>query len=150
MVVHAPHYVPAVPPNVKVLGLRREHERIERQMGLDEAAMGLGPDPVHHGLERWKHHVEPRRHFRDRQVFLAIEDHLADDLLHPGRAGFRPGTDDDVVVTKLEIVPYPRVEESIVDFPRLRRPCDLFCSHWVPLEYVASLTLTIQRKEVVI
>ena len=44
VVVHAPHHVAAVAADVEVLGLRREAQRIDRQVGLQEAAVGLRLD----------------------------------------------------------------------------------------------------------
>src|SRR3546814_11786483 len=41
VVVHAPGDVAPVPADVDVLGLRREHERIDRQVRLQEAPVRL-------------------------------------------------------------------------------------------------------------
>src|SRR5262249_20656928 len=58
----------------------------------------------------------------DRDIGIAVEQQLADDLLRPGRARFGIGRDDDVVVAKSEIVPHLGIEVVIVDFALLLRP----------------------------
>ena len=49
--------------------------------------------------------IEPGRMFGDLEPLGAVEDQLADDLLHPGGAGLAVGGDDDVVVAEREVVP---------------------------------------------
>ena len=54
-------------------------------------------------------------HLRDWQVFFTIKDKLADDLLHPSRSSFPIGSDDNIIVTKLNVVPDCAVEMMAVD-----------------------------------
>jgi hypothetical protein len=106
MVVHAPHAVAAVATDIDVFGFRLEDEGVERQMGLQETAVLLGDNTRELHLERWQAEVEPRRHVAHRHALsFAFENEIGDNLLHPGGPGLRPGGNDDVVISKLELVP---------------------------------------------
>ena len=70
--------------------------------------------------------VEPRGHRRHLEVRVRAEQHLRDDLLHPGGAGLLVGRDDDVVGAKPEIVPDRRIEVMIVQLSGLARSNDAF------------------------
>ncbi len=124
VVVHAPHHVAAVAPDVEVFRLRREHERVHREMRLQEAAMRLRLDGGQ--LLRLRRHaqVEPRRHLRHLEILATVEQELGDDLLGPGRARLGVGGDDDVVVAEAEVVPDGGVEVVVVQLARLLRPLD--------------------------
>ncbi len=116
MVVHAPDDIASIPANVDVFCLGRKYQRVHRQVGFKEPAVGLAFDLGEFHLFRRNAHVEPWRHFRYGKALLAIEDQLAKDLLNPRRPRLGIGRDDDVVVTKLEVVPDRRVEMVIVKF----------------------------------
>ena len=68
VVPHAPQHVAAVAGDVDVLGLRREHERVDRQVGLQEAPVGLRRDRRQLHLARRHPQVDPGRHLRDVDV----------------------------------------------------------------------------------
>ena len=102
VVVHAPHDVAAVAADVDVLRLRREDERVDRQMRLQEAPVRLRLDHRQLHLLRRHAQVEPGRHLGDRRARpRPSKMQLRDDLLRPGRAGLGVGRDDDVVVAEL-------------------------------------------------
>ena len=79
-------------------------------MGLHEAAMGLRLDAGQLDLVGWDAEIEPGRHIGHRQAFFAIEQQLADNLLHPGGTGLGVGGDDDVIVAKWKIIPDGGIE----------------------------------------
>jgi len=122
VIVHTPDHIPAVARDIDVFRFGRINQRIERQMRLDESAVRLRRE---HGqfdvLGRYAQ-VQPGRHLRDLQTRIAVENQLCDDLLHPGRAGFCIGRDDDVVVPKGKIVPDRRIEMMIMQFSDFDRP----------------------------
>ena len=90
-------------------------------MSLQEPAMGLAFYSRKLDRLRRDPEVQPRGHFRDWQSGLTIENELADDLLYPCRSGLGVGRYNDVIVTKLEVVPNCGIEMVVVNFPRLRR-----------------------------
>jgi len=113
-----------VAPDIDVLGLRREDERVERQVGLDETPVALRLQSAEHLVEREQAHVEPRGIVERGEARGRIHDELADDLLHPSRPRFAPSHDDDVVVPELESVPTRRIENRRLVLAFVTRPGD--------------------------
>jgi hypothetical protein len=72
-------------------------------MRLEEARLGRGAL----GFALPQADLDPGGFVLAVAVRIALEDQLPDDLMHPGGAGFRPSTDDDVVVAHREVVPWP-------------------------------------------
>jgi hypothetical protein len=126
VVVHAPHDVAPVAPDVDVLRLGREDEGIKGEVRLEEPSVRLR---LHHRqlhLLRGNAQVQPRGHLGHLELRVRPQQHLGDDLLHPGRAGLGVGRDDDVVVAEPEVVPDRRIEVVVVQLPRLCWPNDSF------------------------
>src|SRR5258708_8318365 len=75
-------------------------------MRLDEATMGLGPEPGDHLLARRDDPVKPRRQRCERRWQLGgLEDEQGADHLHPGRAALGPGADNDIARPEGESFP---------------------------------------------
>ena len=91
-----------------------EPQGIDRKVSFQETPMGMCLDERELDLLRRHPQVHPRRHLSHLEIGIAIEQELADDLLHPCRASLRIRTDDDVVVAKLEVVPDRRVHVVVV------------------------------------
>jgi len=106
VVVQAPDHVAAVAPDVDVLGVRREHESIHRQVGLDEPAVLLRLECCELYLLGRDAQVEPGREPRDIDALLTIEDELSYDLLDPGRPRLGVGGDHHVIRPEAEFVPH--------------------------------------------
>jgi hypothetical protein len=64
----------------------------------------------------WDAKIKPWGHLGDFQVGIRTVEHLAYDLLHPGRTGLGIGSDDDVIGAKPQIVSDRRIEVMIVKF----------------------------------
>ena len=139
VVVHAPHHVASVATDVDVFRLRREAERVDREVGLEEAPVGLRLDDAA-ASPPWA--APAGRATGDisatSSVRIAVEEELGHDLLHPGRAGLGVGGDDDVVVAEREVVPDRRVEVMVVQLARLPRPLDVLV-HGLPLANAARI-----------
>jgi hypothetical protein len=56
---------------------------------------------------------------------LAVKDELRDDLLHPGGSRLGVGSNDDVIISELQIVPDRGIEVMAVHFPLLAGPFEL-------------------------
>ncbi len=125
VVVGTPDDVAGVAADVDILRPPREHERVDRQVRLDESTMLLRFELRHQRLEREDPHVEPRRAAPGRDAVRRAEQQLADDLLHPRRPGLAERVDDDIVRAKLERVPARRVDDCGLDLASLFRPGDL-------------------------
>src|ERR687894_658517 len=137
VVVHAPHDVAPVAPDVDVLRLGREDEGVDGKVGLHEPPVGLR---LHHrNLHFLGGHaqIEPGRYLRHLEVGIRTQEHLGYDLLGPGGSGLGIGRDDYVVVAKAEVVPHSRVEVVVVQLPALCGPNDGF-GHEPSLSVVAG------------
>ena len=88
VVVQAPHDITPIATDVDIFGPRRVDERVHRQMGFQEAAVGLRLDVGEFHLLGRHPQVEPWRHLRDLEVWIPAKHHLRDDLLHPGGSRF--------------------------------------------------------------
>ena len=115
--------IPVVAGDVDVPGLRAHHERVGRQMGLDDAPVGLSQ---HHlaNLRRHDAHVPPGGDVADPHGGIAMEHELADDLLGPGGARFGVGADHDVPFAEREVVPESGIHVVVVDVAGLPREVD--------------------------
>ena len=94
----APQHVTRIAANENILDLWRKDQGINRQMTLHEPAVGLGLNRGQLNLPRRNAPVDPRAEDGGLHAFRAIKDQLADDLLHPGCAGFGIGGNHDVIV----------------------------------------------------
>src|SRR5215216_2717399 len=122
VVVPAPVAVATVPADEDVLCPWRVDERLDRQMRLEVPTVRLRGS----SLESIRDHSEirPWRAVHSIKVGLSRKDQLADNLLHPGRAGLRPGRNNNVVVPEVEAVPLARVDHPFDKFALLDWPGD--------------------------
>ena len=109
--------------DVEVLRLRREDERVDRQVRLEEPPVRLRLDaPAASPPSAARADRATATSPRPSRSAVAVEQQLRDDLLHPGRARLGVGRDDDVVVAESKIVPDRRVEVVVVELARLPGP----------------------------
>src|SRR5579864_8075274 len=127
--VERKEYVAPVAPDVQILRLGREHQRVKWQVRLDEPTVGLGFERCKLYVSRRYAQVDPWREFADVDRFIAAEHELSDDLLCPRRSGLCICPDHDVVVAELEIVPDPGIHVMVLYFARLARLADLALRH---------------------
>ena len=66
--------------------------------------------------------IHPWRDICDLKRWIAREQKLRKNLLHPSRARFRVRSNDDVIVSELEIVPDRRIKMVVVQLAGLYRP----------------------------
>lgn len=83
--------------------------------------MRLGLDHGQLDLTRGDPQIDPGADGSGRNVFGAIKDQLADNLLHPCRAGLGIGRDHDIIVAKADVIPERAVKVVIVQVTGLDR-----------------------------
>src|SRR5512139_3799769 len=84
--------------------------------------MRLRLQHLEHRLLRKAAVLDPWRTVEDGNAFDEAENELPENLLEPGRSRLRPGRDDDVALTKPEVVPAPGIHGVIADFARRLQP----------------------------
>ena len=132
MIVEREQHVAAVAAHIDVFGPWREHQRVDRQVGLDEAPIGLRLQHVQLHRRRRHAQVQPRRKRVGDDVLVTLEDQLPDDLLGPGGARLGVAGDHHVVVTKGELVPDGGIHVVVRQLARLARHGGCILRHVTP------------------
>ena len=103
--------IAAVPGDVDVFYFVVDRQGVERQMRLQESAVGLRLEFGQGFVERPPDpNIDPDRDLARERHWLGCEKHQpADDALHPGRAAFRIGRDHDVAFPRRVFRPPPAV-----------------------------------------
>jgi hypothetical protein len=107
--------VAGVPAHDDVLNLRVDRNPVEREVGLQEAPMGLRLDAIEHLVAGARAHVEPRRDLGHTPRKVAVrEDQVRDDRLHPRGPRLVRGGDDHVALAGLVAVPAGALEVVVL------------------------------------
>ena len=114
MIPHRHAKIPYVSSHNDVFHLRKIRQAIEREVGLDEAAMCLRFDELNPFPARRRAEIDPWREIPNQARLQILKDQVHDDRLHPGGARLHRGGNDDIVIARDVIVPAGAIQMMIL------------------------------------